>query len=152
MALAVTLHLLSAVVWVGGMFFAYVLLRPVAGAVLGPEERLRLWADVLAGFFRWVWLAVALLLATGYWMIFGVYGGMGRVGIHVHVMQGIGLLMMAIFAHVFFAPYRRLRRAVDAEDWAGASAQLAQIRRYVAVNLALGLVTVVAASGGAYWL
>jgi uncharacterized membrane protein len=150
MAFAITLHLLAALIWVGGMFFAYMVLRPAAGAVLGPEERLRLWARALGGFFRWVWVAVVLLLASGYWMIFVEYGGMGGIDLNVHLMQGLGILMMMIFAHLFFAPYGRLRRAVDREDWTEASPQLEQIRRYVGVNLALGLVTIVVASGGSY--
>ena len=28
--LAITLHLLAAVIWVGGMFFAYIAMRPAA--------------------------------------------------------------------------------------------------------------------------
>jgi uncharacterized membrane protein len=65
-------------------------------------------------------------------------------------MQGLGILMMLIFLHVFFAPYRRLRRAVEKQDWTPGAGALAQIRILVAVNLALGLATIAIATAGAY--
>ncbi len=151
MTVAITLHVLSTVVWVGGMFFAYVCLRPVAAASLEPPARLRLWAGVFGLFFPWVWAAVLLLLVTGYWMLFAVFGGFGVVGLHVHLMQAIGILMMLLFGHVFFAPYRRLRAAVAKEDWAAGGAALGQIRKLVGVNLILGLIVVAVGSGGRYF-
>ena len=92
MALALALHVLSAVIWVGGMFFAYMALRPVAAELLEPPARLRLWRGVFANFFVWVSAAVVLLLITGLWMIFGVYGGMGKAllrEVHIRRLRGV---------------------------------------------------------------
>ncbi len=150
MPVAIALHLLAAVVWVGGMFFAWMALRPVAASLLEPPLRLPLWTQTFARFFPWVWAAVLLLPATGYWMVFAVFGGMGHVGLHVHIMQGLGWLMILLYLHVFFAPYRRMRRAVAAEDWKAAGASLAQIRRIIGFNLILGLIVAAVASGGRY--
>jgi uncharacterized membrane protein len=149
MALAITLHLLATVVWVGGMFFAHLMLRP-ATLALAPAERLALWARVFARFLPWVWVAVGLLLATGYWMIFAVFEGMANVKWHVHVMQALGLVMAAIFLQLYFAPYRHFRRAVATQDWNAAGSALVQIRLRVGTNLVLGLATTVIATGGAY--
>ena len=99
-------------------------------------------------FFSWVWFAVISLLLTGYPLLFGVFGTMANAPIFVHLMQALGLIMMAIFAHVFFAPYRRLKQAVSAEDWEAGGRQLAQIRRMVGINLVLGLMVVIMAGGG----
>ena len=71
---ALIVHSLSAIVWVGGMFFALLVLRPATGP-LEPGPRLELWARVLDRFFTWVIIAIVLLLASGYGMIFGVYAG-----------------------------------------------------------------------------
>ncbi len=150
MSIAITLHLLAAVIWVGGMFFAYVALRPVAACLLPPPLRLPLWSQTFARFFPWVWGAVIILPATGYWMILQVFGGFGRVGVFVHLMHVIGLVMIAIFLHVYFAPYWRLNRAVAAQDFAAAGAHLGQIRRLIGVNLILGLVTIVIAAAGVH--
>ena len=149
MAIAISLHVLAALVWVGGMFFAYMALRPAAGS-LEPPQRLRLWAQVFGRFFPWVWAAIVVLLVSGYWMIFEVFNGFAGSGLHIHIMQAIGLLMMLLFLHLYFAPYRRLRQRVTDEDWAAAGTQLNQIRMIVAINLLLGLIVVAVASGGRY--
>ena len=145
MAFGIAIHALAAVVWVGGMFFAYMVLRPSAGPLEAPV-RLQLWERVFSRFFPWVWTSVAALLASG------LYDGFAAAGTYVHVMLGIGLLMMAIYAHLFFVPWRRLRRAVAAENWAQAGVQLGVIRRIVAVNLMLGIVTVAIGASGRFWL
>ena len=87
---ALIAHIWAAVVWVGGMFFALVALRP-ATAPLDPAARLELWSRVLRRFFAWVFAAIVLLLASGYGMIFGVYAGFAGIGLHVNIMQGIGM-------------------------------------------------------------
>ena len=152
MPIAITLHILSAVVWVGGMFFAYMALRPVAASLLEPPLRLALWSKTFARFFPWVWAAAILLPLSGYWMIFEIFEGMRNVGLHVHAMQFIGIAMIVIYLHVFFAPYQRMKRAIAAGDFPTAGRQLAVIRRLVGLNLILGLITIIVATGGAYWL
>ena len=152
MPVAITLHTLSAVVWVGGMFFAYMALRPVAASLLEPPLRLPLWSKTFARFFPWVWAAVILLPASGYWMIFKTFEGMRNVGLHVHVMQVLGIVMIVIYLHVYCAPYQRLNRAIAAGDFPAAGKQLAVMRRLIGINLILGLTTIVFATGGAYWL
>jgi uncharacterized membrane protein len=147
---ALVLHTLSAVVWVGGMFFALLALRP-ATAPLEPGPRLDLWSRVLERFFAWVVAAIALLLASGYAMIFGVYGGFRGIGLHIHLMQGVGIIMMLLFFHLYFAPWRRFRAAVQRQDYPAAARQLNQIRVIVAINLILGLITVAVGSSGRYW-
>ncbi len=146
----ITVHILLAVIWVGGMFFAYMALRPVAASLLDPPLRLPLWSQTFARFFPWVWAAVVLLPASGYWMILGPFEGFANAGWHIHLMQLTGWAMIAVFLHVYFAPYRRLQRAVAAADWPEGAKQLAQIRKLVGINLILGIVTVTVATGGAY--
>ena len=114
MAVALSLHVLATVLWVGGMFFAFVVLRPAAAEVLDGPVRLRLWMKVLGRFFAWVWIAVAVILTSGFWITLAFFGGFGSVGLPVHLMAGVGLLMSALFLYVYFAPYRRMRVAVNA--------------------------------------
>jgi uncharacterized membrane protein len=149
-ALAIALHVLGAVVWVGGMFAIYVALRPALGT-LEPPQRLRLMRATFRIFFPWVWVAILLLLASGYWMVFMTFGGFARVGLHIHLMQGIGWLMIALFVWLFHGPWLALKRAVEAEDWPRAGASLNRIRQIIAVNLPLGLIVVVIGASGRYW-
>ena len=149
-SISLILHALSAVVWVGGMFFAHQVLRPAA-ATLEPGPRLALWSRVLGRFFAWVFAAVILLLLSGYTMVFAVFGGFAKIGFHIHLMQGIGILMVLLFLHLYFAPWRRFRAAVARQDWAEGGRQLGQIRTIVTVNLVLGIIVVAIGSSGRYW-
>jgi uncharacterized membrane protein len=145
-SLALILHEWSVIVWVGGMFFALIVLRPASGP-LDPPARLALWRRVFAGFFPWVFAAIVLLLVSGFTLFLGGYA----VGPHVHAMMGIGILMMLIFLHLYFAPWKRFRVALDAGDNTAAAAQLNQIRILVTINLVLGLLTAAIGASGRYW-
>ena len=149
-AIAVILHALSAVVWVSGMFFAHQALRPAA-VVLEPGPRLMLWARVLGRFFAWVIGAVVLLLVSGFAMVFDVFGGFGGLGLYIQLMMGIGIVMMLLFFHLYFAPWRRFQAAVGRQDWAEGGRQLGQIRSIVTLNLILGLIVVGIGASGRYW-
>ena len=144
MTILLFLHLISDVVWIGGMFLAYVAVRPAALEVLEPPQRLKLWMGIFRRFFPWVWVAVALILATGFVMM----GEMPTVPVYVIVMTVIGVVMSAIFMHIFFAPFARLKRAVAAEDWKAGGAALNQIRILVGLNLTLGLINIAVAIFG----
>jgi len=144
-----TLHLLSAVIWVGGMFFAYVCLRPVAATLLEPNVRLPLWCGVFKRFFPWVWLSVLVVVLSGHGMI-AIFGGMAGVGKHVHIMMGLGYLMIGLYLHVYFALFGKLKRFVAAQSWAEAGTTLNKMRVIIGSNLMIGLVVIAMASGGRY--
>ncbi|MGC2047547.1 MAG: CopD family protein [Gallionella sp.] len=136
------IHLLAVLVWVGGMFFAYVALRPAAVETLEPPQRLRLWNAVFRRFFHWVWGSVGALLASGFYMVY-LYGGMAHVARHVHIMLALGLAMMLIFCYVFFALYVPLSLNVTSQRWKEAGELLGKIRKLIAFNLMLGLLIVI---------
>lgn len=144
------LHLLSAVFWVGGMAFAYWVLRPAAGA-LDPPVRLPLWRRVFEKFLPWVGVAIAVLLASGYAMMGKFFGGFAAAPLYINVMQGLGILMVLLYLHLFFAPWKRLRRALDSGALPEAGKALNQIRQIVAINLALGIIVVIVGGTGRYW-
>jgi uncharacterized membrane protein len=98
-----------------------------------------------------VWLAILLLLASGYWMLFTTFGGFAGAGMYIHLMQMIGWLMIALFVWLFHGPWLAFKRAVDVEDWRSAGAFLNRIRQIIAVNLPLGLLVVVTGGSGRYW-
>ncbi len=148
MSYLIALHGLLAVIWVGGMFFAYMILRPAAQP-LETQQRLSLWARTFGGFFPWVWGAVLIVPLTGYYVAIARFGVMAALPMYVNIMQGLGILMILLYLHVFFAPYRRLRRGVESGDFVKAGHALVQIRQLVAINMALGLITIFVALVGA---
>lgn len=142
------LHLSSVAVWVGGMFFAYVCLRPAAVEVLEPPLRLTLWKRVFERFFPAVWLAVVLILVSGLTMLISM--GFASAPRHLHLMFATGLIMMAVFAGVVTVPFRALVDAVDNKNWSAGGAALGRIRQLVGFNLGLGFVTIALATLGHY--
>ena len=143
------LHVASAVVWVGGMFFAYVCLRPVAARTLDAPSRLKLWRQVLQRFFAWVWVSVALIPASGIAMLSGT--AFVSTPRNWRVMMALGIAMILIYLFVVLSPFQALRRAVDREDWKGGGEALGRIRRWVGVNLLLGVITVAMATLGRWF-
>ena len=139
----ILVHLLGAILWIGGMFFAYVCLRPAAAQVLDPPQRLPLWTATLGAFLRYAAVAVVLILLSGFALFFEA--GFRQAPAGWHVMTGIGLVMAGIFAWVYGVLYPRLRRHSAAGAWAEAGAALNGIRRLVTANLVLALLTLVAA-------
>lgn len=133
-------HLAAAIVWMGGMSFMLFSLRPALGA-LEPSQRLPLAGQVLRRFFAAVAVSIALLLTSGAALLAGS-GGHAPPG--WHAMAALGVLMMLIFGHIFFAPYRRLKAAVAQADWPAAGAAMAQMTLLVKVNLALGWIAIAA--------
>jgi uncharacterized membrane protein len=134
------LHLLCAVLWVGGLFFAYVVLRPSMTAI-EVQQRMLLHTRVYKKFFLVVWHAMPLILLTGFAML-GLQWDMANAPWQIHAMLGLGVLMAAVFLAIVFGPYRQFRRTIDRNRMASS---LNNIRRLVGINLILGLLTVIIA-------
>ncbi len=139
------LHILGAVIWVGGMVFALVVLRPSL-AVLEPPQRLALNGQVFRRFFLVIWHVMPIMVLTGYAMVIWVYGGFAHIAWNVNLMNVTGLVMSAIFVFMALVPWRAMRAALAGGDRAAAAAAMERIRTLVTVNLALGLFTVVIAA------
>lgn len=143
-ALLKTVHVLSIILWLGGIIFAHFFLRP-ALATLAPPERVQLANAVLGRFFATVLWAASLTLVSGVWMIGRAAkasvqsGGSFSMPLTWTVMASLGVLMVALFGYIRFALYPRFGAAVAAGDWAQATDRLARLRQWVGINLVLGL-------------
>ncbi|NWD46098.1 CopD family protein [Pseudomonas yamanorum] len=143
---AYTLHVLAALIWVGGMFFAWMILRPAAMAALDGPARLKLWMNVFQRFFVWVWVAVLVLPISGVGLLQLRFNGFETAPRYVQVMMGLYVVMTALFIRIQALKLPELRTAVAAEDWPAGAAALGQIRKLVGINLMVGLVLVAIAS------
>ncbi|MBT4686664.1 MAG: hypothetical protein HOK21_22010 [Rhodospirillaceae bacterium] len=150
MGIWVGVHLLAAAIWVGGMYFAHRCLRPAAELHLPPPLRLVLWRGVLRRFFSRIWMVIAMILISGYIMVFTHLGGLSEVGLHIHLMQATGWVMIGLYLHIYLGPYRRFKDALDESDFEAAAIQLARIRKVVGINLTLGLITMLLGASGRY--
>ena len=142
-----TIHLLSVIIWIGGMVFTQFFLRPAVAALAAPE-RVRLMHEVLGRFFNAMLLVAGLALASGSWMIGRMARQMAQSGVKFNmplewmVMSALGLVMLLVLGYLRFALYPRLSRAVLASAWPAGGAVLASIRSWVLVNLSMGVVIV----------
>ena len=151
-SLYIALHILAAVIWVGGMIFAHQCLRPVAASQLEPPQRLSLWVGVFSRFFPLVWVCIIALPISGYLMVFSIWQSMAATPMYVHLMNGLGMVMILIYLHVFFAPYKRLKNAVITQQWPEGGKAIGQIRQLVGINSLLGVLVIIIAGGGRYFL
>jgi len=145
-ALPYSLHVLAAMIWVGGMFFAWMVLRPAAVSELQAPERLKLWAEVFRRFFKWVWVTLLVLPISGVGMWHMRFDGLGAAPRYVHIMAGLFLAMLALFLRIQLLQLPELKRAIAAQNWPEGGAALGKIRRLVGINLLLGLAVIALAS------
>jgi uncharacterized membrane protein len=139
------LHLLSAVVWVGGMAFTILILRPTL-ELLEPIPRLQMHQQTLKRFFRLTWHVLPILLLTGWAMVFAVWGGFAMLPWSINVMQTLALIMTFVFLYTYFVPFKRLQRAIRPTP-----EMLGRIRQFVTLNLVLGTLTIIAGALGHVW-
>ncbi len=140
-------HVAAVVIWVGGMFVMHFVVRPSAARLKEPAARLAFLSSALGRFLSWAALAIIVLLASGVAMIL-IGGGFRNAHLSVHLMLAVGMVMTALYLHIRFAPFKRMRAAVMAGDWAGAAANLDMVRKMVLINLVLGFVTIALATIG----
>jgi uncharacterized membrane protein len=146
MAVPLLFHELAVIVWIGGIFFSHFFLRPVLKQTLEPPARIQLALGVFRRFFPIVWLCILILWVTGAWVSIVHYSK--AVGVHVMLMAGIALVMTLVFSYLVAFPYRTMQSSVDDENWRRASAKFSSIRKLMALNLVLGLTTVMVAIVG----
>ncbi|MFO1323790.1 MAG: CopD family protein [Burkholderiales bacterium] len=140
MSIARWLHITGVVIWVGGMFFAHMALRPSVQA-LAPPQRLPLLSATLTRFIVWAGASVVAIVGSGIAML-TLAGGFAAVNWAIHAMTAVGAVMTLVYAYLAAVPLQRLRSAVAGAQWADAGAAMAKVRPLVAFNLALGLVTI----------
>ena len=144
------LHLVAGIVWMGGMAFMLLALRPAAMEVLEPPVRARLMGAVWRRVFAAVLVAIVILLVTGtslYTTAFRAVKqatGAGSVPLGWNLMLALGVTMALIFGHIYFAGFKRFQRAVAAGEWPVAAQAAAQVQRLVQINFLLGWVAIAA--------
>lgn len=153
-ALLKVAHLLSVILWLGGIAFLLCFLRPAA-ASLEPAVRVPLMHGVLRRFLGVATVLAVLTVGSGLWMWMRMARQATQAGASFNsplewmVMAALGLLMAAVAGHLRFALLRRLGRAVAAQDWQAGAAALSRIRAWAGLNLALGVVIVLVVVLGA---
>jgi uncharacterized membrane protein len=149
--ISLMLHTLAAVVWVGGLFFVHYTLLPSLDGI-DRNERFTVLARVVPVFVRWVWASIVVILVTGYGvLLLGYRGGIGGGGIHIDIMQALGLIMIALFGYMDLFPWRLFLRARAAGELDKAESRLGTVRFLIGITLILGLITAAVGATGSLW-
>ena len=144
------LHLIAGIVWMGGMTFMLFALRPAALVSLDAQPRALLMAEVWKRFYVLVLLAIVLLFTTGTHLYTATFRaaklatGQGGVPLGWNVMLVLGLAMMLIFGHIYFAGFKKYKRAVAAGQWPVAAKAAGLMHTMTLVNFTLGWLAILA--------
>jgi uncharacterized membrane protein len=148
--IAKLIHLVAGIVWMGGMTFMLLALRPAALALMEAQPRARLMGEVWRRFFAIVLVAIAALFFSGTHLYTATFkasklaSGVGSVPLGWNIMLVLGITMMLIFGHIYFAGFRKFQRAVAAAEWPIAAKAAGQIHKLVLANFVLGWVAIAA--------
>ena len=144
------LHLVAGIVWMGGMTFMLFALRPAALASLDAQPRALLMGQVWKRFYLLVLAAIVVLFTTGTHLYTAAFRatklatGQGSVPLGWNVMLVLGITMMLIFGHIYFAGFKKYKRALASSEWSAAAKAAALIHTMTLINFALGWLAIVA--------
>ena len=144
------LHLIAGIVWMGGMTFMLFALRPAVIAVMDAQPRAILMGQVWRRFYAMVLVSIVVLFATGTHLYTATFRatrlatGDGGVPLGWNIMLVLGLVMMLIFGHIYFAGFKKYKRAVAAGEWPLAGKAAGLMHTMTLINFSLGWLAILA--------
>ena len=143
------LHLIGLALWMGGMFFMLYCLRPSLHEQMEGLPRARLMLSVQGRFFRFVFLAIALLWISGIAMMGNaIANGLSPLPLGWHVMAALAGFMTLVFLFIRFVLFPRAHKALLAQDGPALARLMEDTRASVLVNLGMGVGAMAAALFG----
>lgn len=154
--LIIFLHIISAVIWVGGMIAVRFAVHQSMALISDPKLRLERSAHVLKRLFTIVWPFVIVLIITAVLMAVGFQFRAAAMDVNgnvineymmsvyntVHIKEAIWIIMSINFAAMVFRR-RKAEIALRQGDLEGAKNMLGLIAKYmVPVNIVLGVIAI----------
>ncbi len=136
------LHIISAVIWIGGMIAMRYAAHPSFMEIESPAKRLERISDALKRLFKIVLIFIFILAATGALLTVGYQLKYTEYHIYTHIKEGIWTLMAINY---FMMMYRRKKadKAILEGDFVLAKNQLELIGKWmVPVNILLGIIAI----------
>jgi len=99
--LVIFLHVLSAVIWVGGMVAVRGVVHPVLQRIESPEQRLGKTLEVTGRLFHWVMPFIVVLVLTAMVMVVAVEGHRGDFRFVFMLKEGIWSVMTLNFGYMY---------------------------------------------------
>lgn len=125
------LHLMSAIIWVGGMIFAGWMLTPIARQELPPNFRAVLFKRIGKRFYVIGWTAVIVLIATGSYKISLIWETLeltdSTFGIALLIKLGLVSIMLTLSSlhdFVWGPRMRNLAERMDSDEYRKVAARI----------------------------
>lgn len=139
-SLIVFLHIISAVIWVGGMIAIRFAVHYSIQEIEEPKVKLGRTLEFLRRFFNMVIPSIVVLLITAIMMSIGL--GLKESPLYpiVHIKEAIWSVMAVIFT-VIYLKRNKAQRFFDEGDFKSAKEKLTPLSQWmIPTNIALGLV------------
>jgi uncharacterized membrane protein len=149
MIVALPVHIVAIIVWLGGLFLLTVVLGPTIRE-LAPTASISLWHRVLSRFFVWGSVGLVAIVASGIAIVQLRFGGFSGMPVIHRWNMVVGVPAIALYAYAQIVPWRACCRAIADDDWIVAGKNAAQIRTLLGIVLALGLIASVVSAAGRF--
>jgi len=139
-SLIIFLHVISAIIWVGGMIALRFAVHFTMQSIDKPETKLKLILDYLQRFFNIVRPMIGLLLVTAVIMTIGFAFKGTPLAITAHIKEAIWLVMTILFI-IIYLKRNTAQMYFDAKDFKSSKETLELIAKYlIPLNIILGLI------------
>ncbi len=143
-AVLVFLHVLSAVVWIGGMIAIRVAVHPALQGIEDPQIRLGKTLQIVGRLFHLVIPFIVILIITATLMAVGLGFKGTELYWLVHVKEVIWTVMTINFIYMYIRR-RQAQKLFDAGDLPAAKAKVAPLPNLLLpINTALGIAAIFA--------
>jgi uncharacterized membrane protein len=148
----VVLHILAAVTWIGGMIFLSLVLAPLVRGRKAAPEFMALFRSAALRFRPIVWVAIAVLLATGPMLLslrgIQVSSPTSWTGIVTVKLMLVALLLLLTLLHdlVFGPQVSRVSAIPNSQRTAGERVVFKTARWLPRLSLLIGLAVMIAAT------
>lgn len=141
--LIIFLHIISAVIWVGGMIVIRFAVHYSMQNIENPKIKLERTLENLKRFFSMVIPSIILLITTAIIMILAL-GFKGTELYKFVLLKEIIWSIMTIIFIVIYMKRNKVQKAFDNADFASAKNQLAPLAKYlIPINIVLGLIAII---------
>ena len=141
-AILVFLHVLSAIVWIGGMIAIRVAVHPVLQSIDDPKIKLGKTLQIIGRLFHLVIPFIIILIVTATLMAVGL--GFKGTDLYwlIHVKEVIWTVMTLNFIYMYIRR-KKVQKLFDIGDLPGAKAQAAPLPNLLLpINIVLGIAAV----------
>ncbi|WP_419770698.1 MAG: hypothetical protein ACNI3C_02625 [Candidatus Marinarcus sp.] len=141
-SIIVFLHVLSAIIWVGGMIAIRFAIHYSMQTIIEPKLKLERTLENLIRFFNIVIPIIAILLITALIMVFAIDFKGTSLQFAIHIKESIWTIMTLVFIAIYIRR-NKAEKAFLEDDMVKTRAYLAPIAQWmIPLNIVLGCIAI----------